>query len=253
MSTSKGFVLFVGAILLALACDDGSGIEYERDSGGDGDADTDSDADGDSDTDGDVDSDGDPQTDCLGVVGGNAVIDGCGVCDGDGSTCDCSAGSYCDQMITAHNGVRQGVNDGTYFSQPVPATYMPDVTWDPLLAQVALDYASQCAWGHNPNRTSEYEALGGSGSLGENISASTDERTPEEVVLNQWASEVTFYDYGSNTCSDVCGHYTQIVWADTTRIGCATVYCAMIQTLWEGYFTVGNYAPPGNYNNERPY
>ncbi len=36
------------------------------------------------------------------------------------------------------------------------------------------------------------------------------------------------------------GHLTQIVWADTTSVGCATVDCGSI-----GYFTVCNYKGPG--------
>lgn len=35
----------------------------------------------------------------------------------------------------------------------------------------------------------------------------------------RWAHEVSFYDFDSNECSHVCGHYTQIVWQDSTKVG----------------------------------
>src|SRR5450432_1798598 len=35
--------------------------------------------------------------------------------------------------------------------------------------------------------------------------------TPDDV-LHDWASESLDYDYVSNRCHSVCGHYTQVVW-----------------------------------------
>jgi hypothetical protein len=54
----------------------------------------------------------------------------------------------------------------------------------------------------------------------------------------------------------VCGHYTQIVWKTTTRLGCGVALCDQNSPFmgfpkWE--FWVCNYAPPGNYNGQRPY
>ncbi len=74
-----------------------------------------------------------------------------------------------------------------------------------------------------------------------------------------WASEDVDYDYASNTCNagKVCGHYTQLVWRDSTGVGCASRVCNV-----NSPFTIGNgrwilwvcdYLPPGNYIGERPY
>jgi hypothetical protein len=45
------------------------------------------------------------------------------------------------------------------------------------------------------------------------------------------------------------GHYSQIVWASTTSVGCATQYCpgglANTGSGVSPYFTVCNYSPPG--------
>lgn len=48
------------------------------------------------------------------------------------------------------------------------------------------------------------------------------------------------------------GHFTQVVWQDTSTVGCATQLCAS-GTIFSGaksYFTVCNYANAGNYIGE---
>lgn len=86
--------------------------------------------------------------------------------------------------------------------------------------------------------------------LGENIywgSGST--WTPMDAV-GAWASEEKYYTYKTNSCEEgqMCGHYTQIVWKDTRKIGCARVICDSGDV-----FMTCNYYPPGNYIGERPY
>lgn len=86
--------------------------------------------------------------------------------------------------------------------------------------------------------------------LGENIfwgSGST--WTPTDAV-KVWADEEKYYDYSTNTCvvGQMCGHYTQIVWSATRRIGCARVICDNGDV-----FITCNYDPPGNYIGQRPY
>jgi pathogenesis-related protein 1 len=56
------------------------------------------------------------------------------------------------------------------------------------------------------------------------------------------------YDYGSNSCSGVCGHYTQQVWATTTDLGCALKACP-----GGSYMVSCEYGPGGNYQGQRPY
>lgn len=72
---------------------------------------------------------------------------------------------------------------------------------------------------------------------------------PREVV-NDWASEIKYYDYQSNRCQSgqMCGHYTQIVWKSTRLVGCAIAKCNDYSQIW-----ACNYSPPGNYIGERPY
>lgn len=69
-------------------------------------------------------------------------------------------------------------------------------------------------------------------------------------VVKDWADEKPFYNYKTNGCKagEQCGHYTQIVWRETTHVGCAYQQCGDKSQLW-----VCNYNPPGNYVGERPY
>jgi pathogenesis-related protein 1 len=74
--------------------------------------------------------------------------------------------------------------------------------------------------------------------------------SPAEVI-DSWGKEKTDYDHASNTCATgaVCGHYTQIVWRDTSQVGCGMATCSDRQEqVW-----VCHYYPAGNISGERPY
>jgi hypothetical protein len=74
-----------------------------------------------------------------------------------------------------------------------------------------------------------------------------------------WGGEASFYDYATNSCSagKDCGHYTQIVWRDSVRAGCAHHTCTTNSPFgaqnpsWD--FWVCDYEPPGNVVGQRPY
>ena len=72
---------------------------------------------------------------------------------------------------------------------------------------------------------------------------------PEDVVVS-WAGEKKHYDYQNNSCKPgkSCGHYTQVVWKNSERLGCAMAFCADNSQIW-----VCNYDPPGNFTDELPY
>ncbi|MDI3282626.1 CAP domain-containing protein [Polyangium sp. 15x6] len=140
------------------------------------------------------------------------------------------------QGITeAHNAARASVDP------PAPEP-LPPLVWSPELAAVAQAYAENCVWEHSSN------------DYGENLYASSNSSTAEKVVSN-WVSEKADYIYESNECSAVCGHYTQVVWAKTTKLGCGMAKCSKGSPLgggdWE--FWVCNYDPPGNFIGQKPY
>lgn len=82
---------------------------------------------------------------------------------------------------------------------------------------------------------------------GENLFEITGAAATPAQVINAWAAESRDYDYKSNRCHGVCGHYTQIVWRDTTAVGCA-VARGSGREVW-----VCEYDPPGNWVGRRPY
>lgn len=73
---------------------------------------------------------------------------------------------------------------------------------------------------------------------------------PKQVV-DSWGSEKADYDYAKNSCKPgkMCGHYTQVVWRDTRKVGCAVAVCEDSQEqVW-----VCQYTPAGNWVGRKPY
>lgn len=140
-------------------------------------------------------------------------------------------------ITEAHNAARAAVD-------PPASPPLAPLVYDGELARVAQAYAERCVFEHSGN---EY---------GENLYASAGQASTPQQVVDAWVSEVAQYDHASNACSGVCGHYTQVVWADTRRVGCGVATCSESSpfsgfTEWENW--VCNYDPPGNWVGERPY
>uniref|UniRef100_A0A3B3V8K6 SCP domain-containing protein n=1 Tax=Poecilia latipinna TaxID=48699 RepID=A0A3B3V8K6_9TELE len=118
--------------------------------------------------------------------------------------------------------------------------------WDPNLKLVAESYAAKCIWNHNP-------ALD---DTGENLFVSSGPLDLRDA-LEKWFLEHLDFDYQNNSCDEdkMCGHYTQMVWADTHRVGCAFHLCNTMEglDLERASFLVCNYFPAGNYEDQRPY
>ena len=71
---------------------------------------------------------------------------------------------------------------------------------------VAQNYAEQCVFEHNADRVSQQSTFT---SVGENLAAMTGLANYTRLVMN-WYDENQDYDFSSNTCTRVCGHYTQV-------------------------------------------
>lgn len=167
----------------------------------------------------------------------------------------------------AHNAIRQQASLAEGIEPP-----LPDLTWSDELAEIAQDWADtlttdECgSIAHRPN-----------GRLGENIAARGSrgislEPMPPEDAVQGWADEVECWTYGRITggnpnvqggeqceqeCiadlnSTGCGHYTQLVWANTREVGCGYSTCTTEDDfLFEVW--VCNYDPPGNVISQFPY
>lgn len=96
------------------------------------------------------------------------------------------------------------------------------------------------------------------GGYGQNIAAGVESNNVSAVITDLFYNgEVSYYDgmYGmadpDMTNFSIWGHFSQIVWKETTKIGCATQHCpnglGNTGSTVSPYFTVCNYSPPGNY------
>jgi uncharacterized protein YkwD len=138
--------------------------------------------------------------------------------------------SLATQFLAPHNAARSALR-------------LRPLVWDAKLTRYAQWYANQrrfdCALEHS------------NGPYGENIFWGSGDGWTASQAVTAWISERQWYNYWSNSCAggEECGHYTQIVWSSTRRVGCARVTCYE----GRGVFMTCNYDPPGNYIGERPY
>jgi pathogenesis-related protein 1 len=132
--------------------------------------------------------------------------------------------------------------------------------WDEAIASVAQDYAEVLA-------TSCGGLVHSMGAYGENLyatstTAAMSDRTGINAVSSWYELELPCYTYGpidnsgsdcSSECDNFggCGHYTQVIWRDTERVGCGTAECTDGQ--WLRSYYVCNYDPPGNWIGQYPY
>lgn len=153
--------------------------------------------------------------------------------------------------LCAHNGVRAR-------AQPAPSLPLVPLTWNDDLAKVATAYAQACTWGHNEQRSDQYNQLHGSDIyVGENLHMSTAATVTPNDAVTAWASEAPYYDYATNSCApgQMCGHYTQLVWDETREVGCGAARCASVANsdFTNAVYIVCDYAPGGNIQGVRPY
>lgn len=85
-------------------------------------------------------------------------------------------------------------------------TFLNVQVWSSELADVAQAYAEGCVFDHNANRVSQQTVFT---SVGENLAAGSGAANYTNFIKS-WNNEVDAYDYDANSCSDVCGHYTQV-------------------------------------------
>lgn len=119
------------------------------------------------------------------------------------------------------------------------------MTWSKTLENIAQNYANKLA------NSGKFEHSGNG--YGENLHASSYKSTMKAGVVS-WNKEKFNYNYNNNSCKSgkICGHYTQIIWKNTTEVGCARA------TYKRGMFKGGtvvvcNYNPAGNYVGVKPY
>lgn len=132
------------------------------------------------------------------------------------------------ELVDAHNTYRSAVS-------------ISNLVWSDELETSAQQWADELA-GSCDFKHSDSE-------LGENIWIGTAGAFEPSDAVDSWGSEIANYTYADNTCAEgeVCGHYTQIVWANTTEVGCGMATCEGFD-IW-----VCQYNPAGNFIGQKPY
>ncbi len=149
---------------------------------------------------------------------------------------------FAQAMISAQNAIRASAT-------PAPNPALPPLTWSIDAAKKAQAWVEQCKYDPHPD----------SGSYGVNVAGSSaNHMTTAQLVQRAWGGESTSYDYDKNTCAQGagCSAYTQIVWRDTTQVGCAVKLCNENSPFvgvsqWELWLCY--YSPAGNQGGQRPY
>jgi uncharacterized protein YkwD len=136
-------------------------------------------------------------------------------------------------MLNVHNKYRSALG-------------IPGVTWSNTLANHAQQWANYLA----NSQTFEHSQDTGEG---ENLWMGTSGYFSYSQMAESWASEKQYFRYGTfphvsttGRWFDV-GHYTQMIWQNTTEIGCA------VATGGGNDILVCRYNPPGNYQGQSPY
>ncbi|XP_074776405.1 peptidase inhibitor R3HDML [Athene noctua] len=154
-------------------------------------------------------------------------------------------------ILDYHNQVRAQVSP--------PAANMEYMVWDERLARAAEAWAARCLWDHGPPQLMKY--------VGQNLSIHSGRYRSIVDMVKSWHQEKQHYSFPQphecnprcpSKCSgSVCSHYTQMVWASSSRLGCALGTCTNVRvwgSTWRhAVLLVCNYAIKGNWLGEAPY
>uniref|UniRef100_A0A3Q1BV40 LCCL domain-containing protein n=1 Tax=Amphiprion ocellaris TaxID=80972 RepID=A0A3Q1BV40_AMPOC len=156
-----------------------------------------------------------------------------------------------EEILQLHNKLRGGVYP--------TASNMEYMVWDDELERSATHWAEECQWDHGPQDLLM--------SIGQNLAVHWGRYRSPAFHVQAWYDEVKDYTYPyphecnpwcPERCSGpMCTHYTQLVWATTSRVGCAVHVCPKMNVwgeIWENaVYLVCNYSPKGNWIGEAPY
>ncbi|KAM6185143.1 cysteine-rich secretory protein 2-like [Rhynchocyon petersi] len=143
-----------------------------------------------------------------------------------------------EEIVNKHNSLRRSVSP--------PASDMLKMSWDKAAAINSQKWANQCIYSH-----SSKEARKTNTSCGENLFMSSDLPSWSEAIQS-WYDEVYDFTFGKGAKSTdaVIGHYTQVVWSTSYRVGCGVAYCPEEELP---YYLVCQYCPAGNYVSRKNY
>jgi len=140
------------------------------------------------------------------------------------------------EVVDAHNHFRR-------IDARESASDIELMTWDDTLESMAVRWAARCKFEHGQPK----EGPKRDGWVGQNLHMDTYRGINLTRAIQSFYSEKRYYFYDSNSCGDVCGHYTQVVWAISHKVACAYHRCPRYALY------VCNYHPGGNMIGQKPY
>ena len=126
---------------------------------------------------------------------------------------------------------------------------VPPLVWSDDLAARAQQWANKVA---SKNMGDAFVLEHSQSNFGENIAGGfVTGDSPEKRIQQGWGeAEKVNFNTATRQCfgGKTCGHYSQIVWRNTARVG-----CAVAANPNGKYILVCNYDPPGNYVGQPAY
>lgn len=136
------------------------------------------------------------------------------------------------QILTTHNQYRREIG-------------IASLQWSENLANSAQTWANYLASIDSMRHSSTR--------YGENLWSGTPNAYSQIEMVNAWGTQKKYFIPNQsvpNTCQGGwhrCGHYTQIIWKNTTQVG-----CGLARGRQRDYL-VCQYNPPGNFVGQKPY
>lgn len=167
-----------------------------------------------------------------------------------------------DYIVQLHNEKRAEIANGNDANLPsgTTASNMKEMSWSDEAASIAQCWTNQCGQDHDTCRnTASGEYVGqnyaGFGGYGNGINSQDDLRTKDRVkgMFDDWVSEEM--DLDPQDISDFqdrtyVGHFTQVVWANTSQVGCGWITYDDPEgsVTWHNIHMFCNYVVGGNMN-----
>lgn len=141
-----------------------------------------------------------------------------------------------EEIVNFHNELRRSVSPS--------AQDMLQMSWSDDIKASMQTWVDKCKLAHGLPSTRELNGY----EMGENLFYSSTLQS-WTAVIKAWHSEVQNYQYpkGSTNGQEV-GHYTQVIWNSSYRVGCAMAVCPN-----NIYFYGCQYYRAGNFRTWRPY
>ncbi len=161
-----------------------------------------------------------------------------------GATCATAGEVDREAIVTAHNKWRAEVGVGKL-------SYSRDLEVSAQAWADALKKTNRCQMRHSSPEGKYGENLFWASAVKWSDGRRELQKVSSDRPVDAWATEKANYDYASNSCEagKVCGHYTQVVWKASTKVGCAYAVCEdSHDQVW-----VCQYQPAGNVIGRKPY